>query len=52
MSNDALKRLGAVVRGWRLYQRVNLTEQELAKAINPIVAGWMRYYGHFYRSKL
>ncbi|MEQ4724616.1 group II intron reverse transcriptase/maturase [Nonomuraea sp. B19D2] len=52
ISNDALKRLGAVVRGWRLHQRVNLTEQELAKAINPIVAGWMRYYGRFYRSKL
>ncbi|WP_433445320.1 reverse transcriptase domain-containing protein [Nonomuraea sp. CA-141351] len=52
ISNDALKRLAAVVRAWRLHQRVNLTEQELAKAINPIVAGWMRYYGRFYRSKL
>jgi hypothetical protein len=52
ISNDALKRLGAVVRGWRLHHRVNLTEKELAKAINPIVAGWMQYYGQFYRSKL
>jgi group II intron reverse transcriptase/maturase len=52
ISNDALKRIGAVVRSWRLHQRVNLTEKELAKEINPIVAGWMQYYGRFYRSKL
>jgi RNA-directed DNA polymerase len=25
---------------------------ELAKAINPIVAGWMNYYGRFYRSQM
>jgi RNA-directed DNA polymerase len=24
----------------------------VARAINPIVAGWMAYYGRFYRSKL
>jgi hypothetical protein len=25
---------------------------ELAKTINPILAGWMHYYGRFYRSAL
>jgi RNA-directed DNA polymerase len=25
---------------------------ELAEWINPIVAGWMNYYGRFYRSEL
>jgi RNA-directed DNA polymerase len=25
---------------------------ELARRINPIVAGWMQYYGRFYRTAL
>ncbi|WKX15862.1 group II intron reverse transcriptase/maturase [Streptomyces sp. NL15-2K] len=45
VSRDALKRLGEEVRSWRLHRRVNLTVEELAQRINPIVAGWMQYYG-------
>ncbi|MBA4867341.1 group II intron reverse transcriptase/maturase [Streptomyces sp. PSKA54] len=52
ISNDALKRLGEEVRSWRLHRRVNLTVEELAQRINPIVAGWMHYYGRFYRSAM
>ncbi|WP_326610826.1 group II intron reverse transcriptase/maturase [Streptomyces scopuliridis] len=52
ISNDALKRLGEEVRSWRLHRRVNLTVEELAQRINPIVAGWMQYYGRFYRSAM
>ena len=40
------------VRRWRLHRRSFSTFDELARAINPIVAGWMQYYGRFYRSKL
>jgi hypothetical protein len=36
----------------RLHRWVNSTFTELAKQINPIVAGWMQYYGRFYRSAL
>ncbi|MFG1711325.1 group II intron reverse transcriptase/maturase [Nonomuraea sp. M3C6] len=52
ISKDALKKISNEVRGWRLHRRVNFTFVEIAKAINPIVAGWMRYYGQFYRSAL
>ncbi|MFF4139470.1 group II intron maturase-specific domain-containing protein [Streptomyces mirabilis] len=52
VSRDALKGLGEEVRSWRLHRRVNLTVEELAQRINPIVAGWMQYYGRFYRSAL
>ena len=41
-----------MVRRWRLHRRIFSTFDELARAINPIVAGWMAYYGRFYRSKL
>ncbi|MET7609245.1 group II intron maturase-specific domain-containing protein [Streptomyces avermitilis] len=26
--------------------------EELAQRINPIVVGWMQYYGRFYRSAI
>jgi group II intron reverse transcriptase/maturase len=52
ISKDALKKISGVVRCWRLHRRANLTFTELATMINPIVAGWMQYYGHFRRSAL
>lgn len=52
ISKDALKKISGVVRSWRLHRRVNLTFAELAAMINPVVAGWMQYYGHFRRSAL
>jgi RNA-directed DNA polymerase len=52
ISPQALTKIGRVVRRWRLHRRIFSTVEELARAINPIVAGWMAYYGRFYRSKL
>lgn len=52
ISKEALKRLSGQVRGWRLHRRTGATFAELARAINPIVRGWMQYYGEFYRSAL
>lgn len=52
VSNDALKKMSARVWSWRLHRRVNSTGAELASAINPIVRGWMAYYGAFYRTAL
>jgi group II intron reverse transcriptase/maturase len=52
ISKDALKKLSRTVRGWRLHRRTGLSLAELARMINPIIAGWMRYYGAFHRSAL
>jgi RNA-directed DNA polymerase len=52
VSKDALKKMNATARSWRLHRRVNSTEAELARMINPIVRGWMAYYGAFYRRAL
>ena len=52
ISKDALKRISAEVRSWRLHHRTGLDFAEMARRINPIVRGWMRYYGAFYRSVL
>ncbi len=52
ISNDALKRISAEVRGWRLHLHNTYSLDELARWINPIVAGWMNYYGAFYKTVL
>lgn len=44
--------MGEQVWSWRLHRRTTLTEQDLARAIDPLVSGWMNYYGRFYRSEL
>lgn len=52
VSRAAMKRMGRQVRDWRLHLRTTLTLDDLARAINPAVRGWMNYYGRFYRSEL
>jgi RNA-directed DNA polymerase len=52
ISKEALKRLNEEVRSWRLHNRTGLTFAQLARRINPIVRGWMQYYGAYYRSAL
>ncbi|MFJ5157500.1 group II intron maturase-specific domain-containing protein [Streptomyces sp. NPDC088353] len=52
ISKDAQKKIGREVRSWRIHRQVGLTFAELAQQMNPVVAGWMQYYGRFYRSEL
>ena len=52
ISKDALKKISGTVRRWRLGRRTNLTLADIARRINPVVRGWMRYYGRFNRSVL
>lgn len=52
ISKEALKRLSAEVRSWHLHTRADLSFQDLARWVNPRVAGWMQYYGRFRRSGL
>src|SRR6202167_1325885 len=49
---DALKAKGQQVREWRIHKRVGSDLAELAAWINPVVRGWMNYYGRFNRSRL
>lgn len=52
ISRDALIKIGREVRSWRLHRRTGQSFSELARWVNPIVRGWMQYYGAFYRSAL
>jgi hypothetical protein len=52
ISKDALNKVSGEVRRWRLHRRTGRGLADLASWINPIVRGWMQYYGAFYRSAL
>jgi RNA-directed DNA polymerase len=52
ISDQALKAKGERLRELRIHRHTTLTLNELAAWLNPIVAGWMHYYGRFYRSAL
>jgi RNA-directed DNA polymerase len=52
VSKAAKKDMARTIRGWRLGRRTNLDFRQLAAMVNPIVAGWINYYGRFYKSLL
>jgi RNA-directed DNA polymerase len=52
VSKDALKKMSATIRAWRLHLRTTTDLAELAAWMNPVVRGWMAYYGKFYRTEL
>ena len=52
ISPEALKAKSDRLREMRIPKRTDLTLDDLARWLNPIVAGWINYYGRFYRSGL
>ena len=52
VSKQALSAMRARVRRWRLHLRTHIALDDLARQVNPVLRGWMQYYGAFYRSAL
>ena len=53
ISTKAAKAIRATIRVWRLAStRNNQSLEDLARLVDPVVRGWMNYYGRYYRSKL
>ena len=52
VSDDAAKAIRRTIKRWRLHLWSGQTLADLAQEINPIVRGWINYYGRFYRSEL
>lgn len=52
MADKAAKAVRRTIREWRLAgKRNNQSLEEIAKFVNPVVQGWMNYYGRFYRTE-
>ena len=52
VSNDALKSMRALIRKSNLRNRVDRSIEDIARDFNPVLQGWINYYGRFNRSAL
>jgi RNA-directed DNA polymerase len=52
ISTEALKAKSDRLRELRIHRRTDLTLDDLAEWLNPIIAGWMHYYGRYYRTMM
>jgi RNA-directed DNA polymerase len=52
VSPQALKRMRAQIREWRLPQHAPLPLEDIAQSLNPVLRGWEQYYGRFYPTEL
>ncbi len=52
VSRKALKRMNETIRNLNIHRRIGHTLVGLAELINPIVRGWIEYYGAFYPEML
>lgn len=52
VSNKAKKKMTSTMRSWGMHLRSDKTLGDLSRMFNPIIRGWMNYYGKFYKSEL
>jgi RNA-directed DNA polymerase len=52
ISPKAAKAIRQTVRRWRLHRWHTVELVDVAQEINPVLQGWVNYYGRFHRSAL
>lgn len=52
VSTKAMKSMNEKMHGWEVLRKTGITIQEIALKINPVLRGWINYYGKFYKTKL
>ncbi len=52
ISTKAAKSIRKTIRSWKIHRWTQLSIEELAASFNPVIRGWINYYGRFYPSKL
>lgn len=52
VSNKAGKAIREKIREWKLSARSGSDINTLAAEVNPVLRGWINYYGHYYKSEL
>ena len=52
ISNRAAKSICDTMRRWKLHRRTDKSLDDLARMFNPVLRGWINYYGSFYKSAL
>jgi RNA-directed DNA polymerase len=52
VSNDAVKSMRQTMRKWKLHRRADKELLDLSRMNNPIIRGWVNYYGKYYKTEL
>lgn len=52
VSDQAGKAMRQTMRRWKLHHRSDLELGDIAQWVQPVLRGWVQYYGRFYRSAL
>src|SRR5205814_7873613 len=52
VSDQAVKAIRAEIRSWDLPERSDKGIEDLSRMFNPVIRGWLQYYGRYYRSAL
>ena len=52
VSAKAAKSIRRTIRSWKIHRWTQLSIEELACNFNPVIRGWMNYYGSYYKSLL
>ena len=52
VSNESAKRMRRFMRKWRLHLRSDKSLLDLSIRINPVLRGWIYYYGKYHKSQL
>jgi RNA-directed DNA polymerase len=52
VSNAATKAIREEIRRWQLRCRIDKWIDDLARMFNPVIRGWITYYGRYYKSAL
>jgi len=52
VSNRAKKEMRQVLRSWKIHLRSDKSLVDISRMINPMIRGWINYYGKYYRSEL
>jgi RNA-directed DNA polymerase len=52
VSARATTAMRQTIRSWRLHLRSDKTLDDLSRMFNPILRGWVQYYGQYYKSAL
>ena len=52
VSDKAVRKIRAAIRSWKLHLRSDKKLDDLSRMFDPVVRGWIQYYGRYYRSAL
>jgi len=49
MSKEARKKIQKTISSWAISRRSDLSIEDMSRDLNPVIRGWVNYYGKYYK---